>query len=154
MLITIAPSFLSPAVTGTDSTSGTPYGTLYNYCAASAGTICISSNSSDASYDLCPAGWRLPTGGSSGEFATLYTQYNSWALMRASVANGGAAFVLAGQVASGIPFWDGNYGYYWTSTRYSDTSMHILYLRNDISTVYPDDGLARTAGESIRCVLK
>ncbi len=33
----------------------------YNYAAASAMTITGSSNTSNANYDICPAGWRLPT---------------------------------------------------------------------------------------------
>jgi uncharacterized protein (TIGR02145 family) len=45
---------------GTSGKTGTGY--WYNYCAASAGTVCVGSSvSQDASYDICPAGWRLPT---------------------------------------------------------------------------------------------
>ena len=135
-------------VSGTDETSGTPYGTLYNYYAASAGTITGSSNSSNASYDICPAGWRLPTGGSSGEFKALYAQYNSYALMRASIENSGAAFALAG-VSTGN---QGSFARYWSSTRASDSFMYLL--RFDTSTVYPLDNHYRKYSYSIRCVLK
>ena len=58
----------------TDLTSGDSYtdgrihnsgntttGYWYNFCAASAGTNCSSSNSSNTTYDICPKGWRLPT---------------------------------------------------------------------------------------------
>ena len=141
-------------VSGTDSTSGTAYGTLYNYCAASAGTICTSSNSSDASYDLCPAGWRLPTSNTGGEFATLYANasYNTNAKMRASVANGGAAFALAGYFYNSTPTNQGSHGYYWSSTRYGNTSMYYLYLNT--SNVVPSDYSNRRYGYSIRCILK
>ena len=114
-------------VSGTDSTSGTAYGTLYNYHAASAGTITGSSNSNNASYDICPAGWRLPTGGSSGEFQALYTQYNySAALLRASIASGGAAFAFAGNFSSAAPTEQGSDGYYWSSTSVFDTNTYEL----------------------------
>jgi len=142
------------SVSGTDSTSGTAYGTLYNYCAASAGTICTRSNSSDATYDICPKGWRLPTGGSSGEFQALYnnSSYNSNAKMRASIANGGAAFALAGYFRNSTPTNQGSYGYYWSSTRYDNTDMYRLYLST--SNVASADRSSRSLGVSIRCVLK
>ena len=46
-------------------------GVYYNYCAASGGTYCYSSSTANASYDICPKNWRMPTGGGSGEFSTL-----------------------------------------------------------------------------------
>ena len=140
------------SVSGTDATSGTAYGTLYNYYAASAGTISGSSNSNNASYDICPAGWRLPTGGSSGEFKALYSQYNSNALMRASIENSGAAFALAGYFYNAAPADQGSVGYYWSSTRGNATSMYSLYLNT--SSVYPADSYYRYIGSAIRCVLE
>ena len=141
-------------VSGTDSTSGTPYGTLYNYYAASAGTISGSSNGSNATYDICPAGWRLPTGGSSGEFQALYAKYNSNALMRASIANGGAAFALAGLFGNSTPPANqGSYGYYWSSTRYEHNNTYMYGLSFDTSNVYPVNGGSRSYGGAIRCVL-
>ena len=139
-------------VSGTDSTSGTAYGTLYNYCAASAGTICTDTNPSNASYDLCPAGWRLPTSNTGGEFATLYANayYNTNAKMRASVANGGAAFALAGYFYNSTPAGQGG-GYYWSSTRYDNARMSHLYLNT--SSVAPSYFNSRSGGYSIRCIL-
>ena len=134
----------------TDPTSGTAYGTLYNYCAASAQTICTSSNSSNASYDLCPAGWRLPT---RDDFGTLYANasYNIYAKMRASVANGGAAFALAGYFYDSTPTDQGSNGRCWSSTRYDYTNMYYLGLNT--SSVYPSYGSGRSSGRSIRCIL-
>lgn len=140
------------SVSGTDSTSGTAYGTLYNYYVASAGTISGGSNSSNAQYDICPAGWRLPTGGSSGEFQALYAEYNSNALMRASIENSGAAFALASYFNNATPANQGYVGRYWSSTRYSDSSMHDLLLST--SDVYPAGSRNRYIGLAIRCVLK
>ena len=39
----------------------TTYGAWHNYTAATAGTITGDSNTTDATKDICPAGWRLPT---------------------------------------------------------------------------------------------
>ena len=144
-------------VTGTDSASNTPYGTLYNYCAASAGTICsdpfYSTNYDDPTSDLCPAGWRLPTGGSSGEFQALYNLYNSLELMRASITNGGAAFALAGYFfgRSTTPSNQGTYGLYWSSTRYSKDDVYDLYI--DRSSVNPVNSGSNPTGYAVRCVL-
>lgn len=140
------------SVSGTDATSGTAYGTLYNYYAASAGTISGSSNSNNASYDICPAGWRLPTGGSSGEFKALYSQYNSNALMRASIENSGAAFALAGYFSDAAPADQGSYGIYWSSTRGNGANMYVLFLNTSI--VGPAYGNNRNSGYAIRCVLE
>ena len=136
----------------TDSTSGTSYGTLYNYFAASAGTISGNSNSNDAVYDICPAGWRLPTGGNTGEFADLYSYYNSNALMRAPIGSG-AAFALAGAInaASGVVQGQGSNGLYWSSTRNDNTKMYRLFVST--SSVNLGNSYARTVGYSVRCIL-
>ena len=123
-----------------------------NRYAATAGTVSGSSNYSDAFYDICPAGWRLPIGGSSGEFQALYTQYNSNALMRASMADSGAAFTLSGGFSSGNPSSSGSSGRYLSSAWYSNNSIYALTLTT--SGVTPGNSLGRGGGGSIRCVRK
>ena len=141
-------------VTGTDSTSNTPYGTLYNYCAASAGTICSAenSNNNDATSDICPAGWRLPTESTTDEFQVLYnlTDYNTATKMRTSIANGGAAFALAGYFARSTPASQGSSGYYWSSTRCHGSYMYTLGL-NTSSVSTASYGL-RYGGYAVRCI--
>lgn len=142
-------------VSGTDPTSNTAYGTLYNYCAASANTVCPASNSSDASSDLCPAGWRLPTGGNNGEFQTLYnnSSYNTYEKMRASVFDNGASFTLAGVFYDSAPTGQNSYGGYWSSTRYNNSSMYRLYLTPP-NNINPVTNGYRDHGYIIRCLLK
>ena len=141
-----------------DATSGTKLGTLYNYCAASAGTICTSSNSNNATYDICPSGWRLPKGGttsdSTNEFNNLYTNssYNTNAKMRAPVSEGGAAFALAGYFFNAAPNAQGSGGGYWSSVRGGGIGMRNLDL--DTSDVYPGINSDRYYGYSVRCILK
>ena len=141
-------------VTGTDPTSNTPYGTLYNYCAASAGTICTDSNSNNATQDICPAGWRLPTGGSSGEFQTLFNlaDYNTSAKMRAPITDGGASFALSGMFYSGVPGDQGVEGNYWSST--SNGGTYMYRLRFVASGVGPANSDNRYYGFAIRCIVK
>jgi uncharacterized protein (TIGR02145 family) len=76
-----APSYEQSLVSGPvpgqsdDITSSTFYGYLYNWCAATGGdpSTCTPEAimPSDATQDICPANWRLPTGGATGEFAML-----------------------------------------------------------------------------------
>lgn len=47
-------------------------GVYYNFCAASAGTVCSKNTPDPATEDVCPAGWRLPTGGLDGEQKALF----------------------------------------------------------------------------------
>ena len=137
---------------GTDSTTGTDYGTSYNYYAASAGTISGDVNSSNAQYDICPAGWRLPTGGSSGEYANLYSKYGSAYNMHSSMLDNGAAFAYAGGFYDSTPLQQGTNGSYWASTYNTDTDMHRLYLES--SFISADLSVARNNSSSIRCILK
>ena len=135
-----------------DSVSGTPYGTLYNYYAASAGTVSGSSNSSNAQFDICPAGWRLPTGNTSGELGVLYTKYGSEELFRASFADNGAQFAFAGNFDSGVPRYQGDNSYYWSSSRDSSTNMTNLFMVNSYgSASFSSD---RRYGYAIRCLVK
>lgn len=136
-------------VDGSDSTSLTKYGTLYNYRVATAGTIYGDKNTNDATQDICPAGWRLPTGGSSGEFQGLKTAYSTLANLQAPVASGGAAFARAGNFTN-TPTYQGQRATYLSSTRGSDTATAGFGLVNGaISNPY---NLDRRAGHAIRCI--
>ena len=140
------------SLNSSDPVSDAPYGTLYNYCAASAGAICNSSNSDNARYDLCPSGWRLPTGGSGGEFDILYTKLGSSpATWRGPITSGGAAFTLAGYTNTPI-VGQGVYGFLWSSTRVNNISMYDPYYVD--TTVWPTNADSRERGCSLRCILK
>ena len=141
-------------IDGTDQTVNTPYGTLYNYYAVSGGTISGSTNTVDVRNDICPAGWRLPSGGNLGEFKTLYSvsSYNTLAKMRTSMADGGPAFAFAGSFSStNAPVDTGTKGYYWSSIRSSDSNIYALQLTTSVSATM---SFTRTTGRSVRCVLK
>ena len=145
------------SVSGTDSTSNTKYGTLYTYCVASANTICVSSNSDDATSDICPAGWRLPTAGTTGETVTLSALYGggSLDLLRAPIASGGAAFSLPGDFAYDTNHAPGTRGMYWTSTWATTASMKdFAIVVSGTSAVDPNKTNDRGNGFPIRCVAK
>ena len=49
------------------------YGSMYNWYTATAGNGIYTQTSGNVAGDICPAGWRLPTGDSSGEYTALST---------------------------------------------------------------------------------
>ncbi|MBR2767050.1 hypothetical protein IKD67_03145, partial [Candidatus Saccharibacteria bacterium] len=123
-------------------------GVYYNYCAASAGSYCYDqkAGTGNASYDLCPAGWRMPTGGSSGEYQALYTAYSS---SDAKFMNA-LSTLFSGYFYDGSARYQGSYGDFWSSTYNSGSGMYRLYVRS--SHVNNDYGL-RNYGHSLRCLL-
>ena len=124
-------------------------GGFYTWTAATAGTgnAIISTDGQNAPASICPKGWRLPTGGGTGEFRALYNNYNSADAM----INGPAKFTLSGfkhpiMLMGGI----GQYGYYWSSTAKSDIAAYFMQL--SINAVNPDGSINRYSGFSVRCI--
>ena len=147
-----------------DQTSGTLYGTLYNYCAASGGSYCMDRNSGsgDAIYDICPAGWRLPKGGrttgSTNEFGYLHdnSSYDSVAKLRAPVSENGAAFGFNGHFNT-TPMGQGVRSSHWSSTISTVASGRNMFgWRVDDRNVQVLDGgyygSDRSGGYAIRCI--
>lgn len=141
----------------TDATStagGYKIGGYYNYCAASAGSYCYGNGTSqgtssgNATESICPKGWRLPTGNTSGEYQALYSNsnYNTYANYRAALH-----LPLSGYFDNGSPGNQGSNGSFWSSTRSSNNNMYRLYL--DTSGISPALSNGRLYGISVRCVL-
>ena len=121
-------------------------GGLYNWYTATAGTGTQSMSSGNTTNSICPKGWRLPTGGSSGEFQTLYNNYNSLSALRSSPVN----LTLSGDVGNSTPYGRGSYGRYWSSTAHSSGNAYLIYLA--ASNVYPAYNIGTYFGFSVRCV--
>ncbi len=124
-------------------------GVYYNYCAVSAGTYCMAegSGSYDASYDICPKGWRMPTGGSSGEYKALYTAYSS----NATDFMNALSTPLSGLFVDSSALNQGSSGNFWSST-YGSYGMYSLSINS--SNVYPISSSGRGQGYTVRCILK
>ena len=122
-------------------------GGLYNWYTATAGTGTQSMSSGNTTNSICPKGWRLPTGGSSGEFQTLYNNYNSLSALRSSPVN----LTLSGDVGNSTPYGRGSYGRYWSSTAHSSGNAYLIYLA--ASNVYPAYNIGTYFGFSVRCVV-
>ena len=124
-------------------------GGFYTWRAATAGTgtQALSTNGQNTTVSICPKGWRLPTSGSSGEFRTLYNNYNSSSALRSNPVN----FTLSGVVHSNSRR-DQGYGYYWSSTVNSSNSAY--YLNLNISNAIPADYGSKFYGFSVRCIAR
>ena len=144
---------------GNNGGGGNKIGVYYNYCAASAGSYCYASGSGtgDATEDVCPAGWRLPTGGSDGEFQALCTLHKGSACSNGDTNTNALAMrnalstPLSGYFYNGSVYVQGSYGYFWSSTVSSGTNMYYLYVYS--GNVHPLYTNNRYYGFSVRCVL-
>ena len=124
------------------------YGGYYTFYTATAGTGGTSLTSGNAPSSICPKGWRLPTGGrSTGEFQTLYNNYNS-----ASQMMGEPNFTLSGYVRNGSVYSQGDFGYFWSSTVYNANRAYGLSLGS--SNVGPGYDDVKSNGNSVRCVAR
>ena len=114
------------------------YGGYYNYCAASAGTVCSSSSAQDATQDICPKGWRLPTDSEqSGITGTSYVSAFSPVY---------SDYYYNGSLSS-----TGAYGRWWSATAYSSTYQHYLYYLN--GSLYTHNlHNNKLSGFSVRCI--
>ena len=129
-------------------------GGYYNYCAASAGSYCYGNgisegtSSGDATEDICPKGWRMPTGGSSGEYQALYNNasYNTYANYRSALR-----LPISGYIRSGSVIDRGIYSDWWSSRRDTNYGMSTPYA--DTSNIYPVGSSGRFHGYSVRCIL-
>ena len=124
------------------------YGGYYSWYTTTAGTgtQALSIQGQNATASICPKGWRLPTGENSGEFQTLYNNYNSLSALRSNPAN----FTLSGFVYSSSRYYQGSLGYYWSSTVDSSNYAYDLYLNT--SGVNPANGSNKGDGFSVRCI--
>ena len=148
-------------------------GVYYNLCAASVGTYCYTSNSNavdkdpnsaiDIDQDVCPVGWRLPTGGEigtigtttegGGEYQTLVDAYQSngedntqYIRVRESLR-----LPLSGRYYEGEANDLGNNSYFWSSTYYGTRYTYGFSVNR--TSLYPQN-LGYRNGGSVRCIAK
>ena len=128
------------------------YGNYYTWHAVIADTTHYTSGNHSTT-SICPSGWHIPTGNTSGEYYTLNTNANSGST---SVSTGLRSyptnFLYSGNFYTSSASSRGSYGYYWSSTANNANYSYTLYL---LST-YVSPGTANVGkylGNSARCVL-
>ena len=133
-LSTLGDSLITPGME-CDSTRGA----WYNYAAVTAGTITGASNNTNATEDICPKGWRLPTGPEQSNLATLIgSSPSSYAPVTKPI--------YSNKTTAGYADW-------WSSTASDATKRYTIYYYNNASLVYySNDG--RHFGFYVRCIAK
>ncbi|MBR3365614.1 InlB B-repeat-containing protein, partial [Candidatus Saccharibacteria bacterium] len=140
-------------------------GAYYNWYTATAGTGTFALTSGNATSSICPKGWRLPTGGSSGDFALLdkawggtgtgRTDANTYSTFTGSYTSGNNAnFDLAGAIIGTFNS-VGTYGYSWSSSAYPSDSTRAYSTWLDIGTESVQPGVAyhhKFRGYPVRCI--
>ena len=160
------------------------FGIYYNYCAASAGSYCYGDGDSDAGtsidragtaidaeYDICPAGWRLPTGLSvsadrpdGGEMIGLYdsfdeaiesnyAQYSDYTTpsSKHTAFRHQMKIAMAGRFSNGTLYGQATDAPYWSSTRNGEEGMDTLAT---FTTSASSSNYWRRDGLVIRCIAK
>ena len=142
-------------------------GVLYNYCAISAGTYCYGNGTNktnipatdlkpaslyDLDGDICPAGWRMPTGNMAGD---LYSLYNYYSYRDASSPNSlqyKTSIPFVGNFISGKLNTDPTYqGAIWTATRDAISNPQEFLVRQN--SIVMSNSLTHNYAMATRCIL-
>ena len=128
----------------------------YNWYTATAGNGTISTEANtNVTGDICPAGWRLPTGGTGGEYANLV---NSVGGATASVANERLLsfpnnFIYSGDYNYNTSGGRGTFGRYWSATpNNTDKAYRLGVAIKDGAT--PLKSWDKWDAFAVRCILK
>lgn len=130
-------------------------GTYYNYCAASAGSYCYDySSSADATEDICPSGWRMPTGGSGGEYQALYDEFQSEDSPSLAFINA-LRLPFSGRANEYVESYDrvGSYGYFDSSSLNDGSGMYVAETINAEYISVTTSSSYRDYGNSVRCIM-
>ncbi len=127
-------------------------GAYYNYCAATAGSYCYDKGKapyiSAVTEDICPKGWKLPTGFGNGDYGNLiHTAYSR------SSADFNIAFSVpySGYIYEGYISARGTYSAFWSASPDSSSSeIGIIY--NNIEPIAALSYEKPYEGLSIRCL--
>ena len=110
-------------------------------------------------YDPCPAGWRVPDGGSNGiwskagfDDATWY--YRNGGILSYSISSPSTTWYPASgnrRYDNGSLDYVGNEGYYWSASPYDNYDAYRLFFYGS-GDIYPSSYGSRSFGYSVRCL--
>ena len=153
--------FTSNTASGYSASSNVhSYGNYYNWYSATAGH---GKYGNDHGYnyiapgDVCPAGWHLPTGNTSGEFSALDSAMGGTGIYQGTsqASNRWRSFpnnlVYSGYVGDTSVANRGFYGTYWSSSADNVSRAHILGVNEN--SVSPSMSVSeKHYGYVVRCV--
>jgi uncharacterized protein (TIGR02145 family) len=149
-------------------------GVYYNYCAASAGTFCYGDGSSgtgtpttdpnttvaptarDIEGDICPKGWRMPTGGEynsvtgGGELQNLYDKYSGATSGQIVAFRNALSTAFSGSYYSGSVHSHGTSADIWSSTWYREQYNYDMVVGT--ANALPTIMTSVPSGVSVRCM--
>lgn len=130
---------------------GTVY---YNWYTATAGEGIKDMSTGDTSRSVCPKGWKLPSGGASGDYKNLVDSYTSPFGELYSDFN---IINASGEVDEGTH--SRTTTFFWTSSAYSSTYAYDATFGDrshgeTSSSVLPGDTHLKTRGFAVRCIAR
>ncbi len=131
------------------------YGVMYGWYTATAGNGNYDMASGNVAGDICPAGWRLPTGGGSGEYVSLTNAVGGANNMEKN--NNLLAFpnnfIYSGDYNYNTSGGRGTYGRYWSATPNGKAKAFRLGVAS-ANWVTPDGSWNKWDAFAVRCVVK
>ena len=137
---------------------GNPYGNLYTWRTATAGSGNYAYDGANASSSICPRGWRLPPYhyGTKNYRNLLFVSYGLQSDTGSSIKmqSHPLDFSLTGyyNCVNGRVYDTDNRGYYWSSIVSSSRSVYGLDFNND--NVDPQGRYYKVHGISVRCLAR
>ena len=141
--------------TNNSSSSWYSYGIMYGWYTATAGNGDYAKSSGNVTGDICPAGWRLPTGGTSGEFVSLTNAVGG----STDVAKNNNLlafpnnFIYSGDYNYNISGGRGTYGRYWSATPTNNVKAYRLGVALSNGAT-PSGSWNKWDAFAVRCVVK
>lgn len=141
-----------PTAPSTSTTGTGQYGYLYNWCGAMGGQATAACNGGatplvNATINVCPAGWRLPTG-NGGEFAALNTAVNSGSTANDTGLRNTWLHQRGGDWSTSFSQ-QNNWGDYWTSTQ---SSSSLAYFFRASGSTVTSNHTSTYLGIAVRCI--
>ncbi len=129
-------------------------GNHYQWNTATAGTG-GSITGGQATNSICPKGWRLPTSNTGGEFETLVNKLGGTSATN-NVTQAPFYGVRGGHVYQNTNLfaYAGDYGRYWSSTPYSNSTSAYNLNFAGTSNINPSNTNYRRYGFSVRCIAR
>ena len=144
----------SPTDIGTSS-SWYSYGVMYGWYTATAGNGDYAMSSGNVAGDICPAGWRLPTGGGSGEYVSLTNAVGGANNMEKNnhLLAFPNNFIYSGDYNYNTSGGRGTYGRYWSATPNGRVKAYRLGVALS-NWVTPDGSWNKWDAFAVRCIVK
>ncbi|MBQ6320706.1 InlB B-repeat-containing protein [Candidatus Saccharibacteria bacterium] len=133
------------------------YGMMYNWFTATAGngtTETTGGNSVDG--DICPAGWKIPQGGSTSAelYLWVFTAINRGARADATLRTYPNNWYWSGDYNGSAPTGRGNHGRMWTATAASASNAYRLGYGNGSDVTAATNNYNKWVAFPVRCVVK